>query len=346
MNTRLVLWGELGAENKVLLAIYLEEAVAKIHIYAIPKEFVTKEIQDTLFTEWRNGVDYTFPKETIYWAVDANSDSILPEEVRVDRPEIILQSQHIWSKKLMASRIHQLLEDEIKWLQEKVAAAPEYDQLLWDKTKAQWDKIASYQKKNEITPEQTFLLKEKIDALFDILKVLKKTNNKKEDANHEVLVVEFHKRLEDLQSKLTYIDQWKSNFEELKKIQAGIKAAPFRWNKKRILFEEANRVFEDLRKYKSRELVSKIKGRLSQLLKIADGLKDSIARDNENLNMQVEKMQHYTKGKLTADAIRASFSHIIDRIKEKEEKELGVRQTIEQLKRDMSDDTKHSKEKK
>ena len=116
MNTRLVLWGKIGTDRKALIALYLEEAAAKIHIYAFPKDEVSKEIQDALFVEWKNGGDFSFPENAHHWEIDANSDSILPEEVKVERVDIVLQSQHKWGKKLMSSEINQLLTDEVKLL--------------------------------------------------------------------------------------------------------------------------------------------------------------------------------------------------------------------------------------
>lgn len=147
MNTRLVLWGEIGTDRKALIALYLEEAAAKIHIYAFPKDEVSKEIQDALFVEWKNGGDFSFPENAHHWEIDANSDSILPEEVKVERVDIVLQSQHKWGKKLMSSKINQLLTDEVKLLEEKTAVLAVYEQSAWEKAKAQWEKIASYQKK-------------------------------------------------------------------------------------------------------------------------------------------------------------------------------------------------------
>jgi len=344
MNTRLVLWGEIGTDRKALVALYLEEETAKIHIYAFPKEIVTKEVQDALFVEWKNGGEYEFPDNAIHWEVDANSDTILPENLKVERPEVILQSQHKWSKKLMGSKINQLLTDETRLLEEKASTISEYDQSLWEKAKAQWEKISSYQKKNEISWEQTTVLKEKINAVFDTLKAVKRINNENEDQANSVLLKQYQKRVEDLQSKLIYSDQWKFIFDDLKKIQAELKDIPFRWNHKRNLYSQVNVIYDDLRKYRMTEVISKTKGRISQLQKILDGLKDSIARDHENYNMQVEKMQHYTRGKLSVEDIQSRFSYIFDRIKEKEQKADGIKQTIAQLHGDIEKEKKQQEE--
>jgi hypothetical protein len=344
MNTRLVLWGEIGTDRKALIAIHLDEETAKIHIHAFPKEEVTKEIQDAVFVEWKNGGEFTFPENAIHWEIDANSDTILPEEVKVDRLDVVLQSQHKWGKKLMSSKINQLLSDEVKLLEEKTSVVAEYDQSLWDKAKAQWEKIASYQKKNEISWEQTTVLKDKINSIFEALKAVKRINNENEDQANAVLVKNYYKRIEDLQSKLIYSDQWKFIFEELKKIQTELKDAAIRWNHKRTIYNQVNAIFDDLRKYRMTEIVSKTQGRIAQLTKILDGLKDSIKRDNESYQMQVEKMQHYTRGKLSVDELKSRFGDILSRTKEKETKAEGIKQTIAQLKADIEKEKKQQQE--
>ncbi|HMV15201.1 MAG TPA: hypothetical protein PKK18_10675 [Chitinophagales bacterium] len=344
MNTRLVLWGEIGTDRKALIAIQLDEETSKIHTYAFPKEMVTKEIQDALFVEWKNGGEYTFPEGAIQWEIDANSDSILPEEVKVERLDVVLQSQHKWSKKLMSSKINQLLEDEVKLLEEKASVVAEYDQTLWDKAKTQWEKIASYQKKNEISWEQTTALKDKINAVFDALKAVKRINHENEDQANNVLVKNYKKRLEDLQAKLIYNDQWKHIADELKKIQAELKDTAIKWNHKRAIYNQINDIFDNLKKYRMTEVISKTQGRISQLNKILHGLKDSIARDMESYNQQVEKMQHYTRGKLSADELKNRFGYLLDKTKEKEEKAAGILQTITQLKNDIEKEKKQEQE--
>lgn len=344
MNTRLVLWGEIGTDRKALVALYLDEVAAKIHIYALPKEEVTKEIQDALFVEWKNGGEFSFPANALHWEIDANSDSILPEEVKVDRVDIVLQSQHKWGKKLMSSKINQLLTDEVKLLEEKTAVLAEYEQAAWDRAKTQWEKIASYQKKNEISWEQTMVLKDKINTIFEALKAIKRINNENEDQANVALIKKYEKQIEELQSKLIYNDQWKYIFDELKKIQAELKDASLRWNHKRNIYNHINVVFDDLRKYRMTEVVSKTQDRILQLNKILKGLKDSIARDNESYQQQVEKMQHYTRGKLSVEELQQRFGNILERTKEKETKADGIQQTIVQLKAQIDKEKKQHEE--
>lgn len=54
--------------RQTLIAIHLDEKTCrKNHTYAFPREEVTKEVQDALFVEWKNGGEYTFPENAIHW---------------------------------------------------------------------------------------------------------------------------------------------------------------------------------------------------------------------------------------------------------------------------------------
>jgi hypothetical protein len=339
MQQRLVLWGEIGMDRKALVAIRLEEEQAKIYVHAIPKEQVTKEVQDAI-VGWKNGGEFEFPASAFSWVMDANQDAILPEEVRVEKPDMITQAQTIWSKKLMSTRINLLLTEETDLLIQKAELANDYDQGLWDKAKQQWDKIAAYQKKGEINWDQTTALKEKINGVFDTLKAVRRLHSEQDEQQSHIIYKQIEAKVQDLQNKLIYPDEWKQIFNELKKAQEEIKNATMKWGQKRQLYDAVNSIFNDLRKYRSTEVINKTRSRMTQLNKILDGMRDSITRDAENLKAQVEKMQHYTRGKLSVEEIQKSFSHITDRIKEKEKKAEGIKKTIAELKNEIEKEKK------
>ena len=83
MMQNIVMWGEVGTDQKVLLAIKLKEEENKVHIFGFQKEKVTKEIQDKLFSEWKNGGEFDFPEGIYHWIVPASNDNILPDDVRI-----------------------------------------------------------------------------------------------------------------------------------------------------------------------------------------------------------------------------------------------------------------------
>ena len=339
MQQRLVLWGEIGTDRKALITIRLEEEHAKIYVHAFPKEEVTKQLQDAI-VEWKNGETFEFPPSAYSWLMDANQDTILPAEVRVEKPEMITQAQALWSKKLMSSRINLMLMEETELLIQKAELADDYDQSLWDKAKQQWDKISGYQKKGELSWEQTTVLKEKINGVFDALKAVRRLHSEQDEQQSHIIFKSIELKIQELQNKLIYPDEWKNIFNDLKKAQEEVKNATLKWGQKRNLYDAINSIFNDLRKYRSAEIVNKTKFRITQLSKILDGLCDSITRDTTNLQAQIEKMQHYTRGKMPLEEIQKSFSYITDRIKDKEKKVNGIKKTISELKNEIEKEKK------
>ena len=335
MQQRIVMWGEIGTALKVLITIQLDEENTNILIHAFPKEEATKELQDALFTDWKNGGNFQFPETAYHWTVDANQDNILPENIRVERPELITQTQLKWSRKLMSTKLNQLLNEETALIEQDIDSIKEFDQTLWDKTKVQWNKISDYQKKGEISWEQTIILKEKINKIFDTLKALKKISQEGDDEKLHQIEKEFDVRIETLQNKLIYPDEWNTIFNELKKIQNELKESPAKWSSKRKLQNKINDIYTALKKYRSTEFVNKTKARIKQLHQILAGFKESIEREQDNFNMQVEKMKHYTRGKLSETEIHERFSHITERIKSKEQKIKNISKTIRDLEKDI-----------
>lgn len=135
MQQRIVTWGEIGTDLKALITIELDEANANIIINAFPKEKVSKELQDAIFNEWKNGGNFQFPETTYQWTVDAQQDNILPNNVRVDRPILITEAQSLWSRKLMSAKLNQLLNEEVALLNQQLEGLKEFEQSLWDKAK-------------------------------------------------------------------------------------------------------------------------------------------------------------------------------------------------------------------
>ncbi len=86
MQQHLVVWGDIGTDRKALITIELVEEKGKVIYHAFPQEIVTKELQDKLFTIWKNGGDYIFPEDTLTWEIDSKADNLLPEEIKLHIP--------------------------------------------------------------------------------------------------------------------------------------------------------------------------------------------------------------------------------------------------------------------
>lgn len=335
-----MMWGEVGTDQKVLFAIQLKEDENKVHIYGFPKEKVTKEIQDKLFSEWKNGGAFDFPEDIYHWQVSASEDNLLPEEVRVDRPEIVIAAQAAWGKKIMSARLNEVLVEEANLIEQKLESIQDYDQQLWDKTKELWAKISDYRKKGELSWEHTDVLKSKINAIFDGLKAVKRIDVEKTDEESVHNFKEFLRKIEEQTAKLIYPDEWDKVFDNLKVIQADIKDYALSWRHKRVLFDKLNDTFLDLRKYKKTEFINKTKDRIKNLNTTIGGIVSSVQRDKENYQTQFEKLMHYTRGKLSETEAAQRLGYILDRIKEKEDKIKNIKDTIDSLVKQVSKEEK------
>jgi len=339
MKQHLVLWGDIGTDRKALIAIYLEEEKNKIHLYAFPREQVTKEMQEKLF-DWKNGGDFEFPEEALHWEMRASDDTILPPEIKVDKPEIVTRAQGEWSRMIMSNRLLAVLQEEARLLQQRSENLGEYDPELWKSTKELWDKTSEYRNKNELTWEQAEVLKSSINIVFDALKAFRRLGNEKEDDTTIHNFKALDKKINDAVAKLIYPDEWGKLFEVFKAIQEEIKKFQLKQGQRRNLFIRMDEAFDELRKYRKAEYVNRNKSRITYLERTLDSISSSILQDKENYEHQYEKLKHYTRGKLSDAEMKERLVHILDRINDKEKKIADIRKSIHDIVKKMARDEK------
>lgn len=335
MQQHLVLWGLIGADRKALLAIYLLEEENQVRIHAFPKEIVDKNLQDQLFA-WKNGAPFNFPESDLIWHVDAYSDSILPRDIRIDKPEFIQRAQLAWGKLLMSSKLFKVCKEEIVFHKTLVSATLEFKQEQWDKTQELWQKYSEMLKAQDLVWEQTELLKAEVNETFDILKAHKKKSFDKEKTKNREANKKFEKELDSIKSQLIYPEEWPAIHERLRAVQSEIKTSPIRFQEKKVFFDKIDEIFQALKSYKKTQNLSHTKERLENLRRILKGLETSLEKDTESLNSQKEKLAHYTKGKNSGSEWGGLLQIIQNRITEKEAKVEDIKKTIQQLEEKIS----------
>ncbi|MEZ5024379.1 MAG: hypothetical protein R2728_14150 [Chitinophagales bacterium] len=68
-----------------------------------------------------------------------------------------------------------------------------------------------------------------------------------------------------------------------------------------------------------------------------NGLQHGIDQDLESYEHQVEKMKHYTRGKMSDEEIEAQFKHLKDKSADKKKKIKSIERTIRQLEKKLED---------
>lgn len=336
MQQHLLLWGDIGTDRKALLAIYLNEEEKEVVVHAFPKEQVDKKLNDELFA-WKNGAPFQFPESDLVWHVDAHSESILPREIRVDKPEFIQRAQLAWGKLLMSTRLFKVCKEEIVLHKTLVSSTPEYSQKLWDKTKDLWQKYSDMLKEKDLTWEQTELLKAEVNETFDMLKAAKTHKIQEEKAQNKAIIKNFEKVIEEQKAQLIYPEEWPNIHEQLRKIQADLKVSTLRIHEKKPLFEKIDEIYQSLKSYKKTQDVTHVKERLDKLSKILKGIETTLEKDKESLAFQQEKLVHYTKGKNSPSQFGGLLQIIQTRIDEKEAKVADIKKTMALLEKRLKD---------
>lgn len=330
MQQHLLLWGDIGIDRKALLAIYLSVEEKKVIIHAFPKEQVDKKLNDELFA-WKNGAPFTFPESDLIWHIDAHSESILPRDIRVDKPEFIQRAQLAWGKLLMSTRLFKVCKEEIVLHKTLVQTTPEFNQKLWDKTKDLWQKYSDMLKSHDLTWDQTELLKAEVNETFDLLKASKTKKVEEEKSQNKAFLKGLNQKIEDLKSLLIYPEEWPKIHEGLRNIQAELKSSPIRIHEKKPLFDKIDEIYQSLKSYKKTQDENHVKERLEKLSKILKGIETTLEKDKESLAFQQDKLAYYTKGKNSPNQFGGLLQIIQTRIDEKEAKVADIKKTMAQL---------------
>ncbi|MCO5232283.1 MAG: hypothetical protein LC105_10325 [Chitinophagales bacterium] len=331
MQQHLVLWGSIGTDRKALLAIYLHEENNQVVIHAFPKDQVDDNLQNQLFA-WKNGAPFDFSQNELVWYVEASGESILPREIRVDKPEIIQRVQDTWGKLLMSSKLFKVCKEEIVLHKLFVTSSLNYSHELWDKTADLWKKYSNMFRDQELTWEQKELLKAEVDDTFEVLKGQKRKSLEEEKSQSRVLIKEYDKKIEEQKGLLIYPEEWNKIHEALRNIQLELKSSPLRMQEKKVFFEKIDEIYQLLKTYKKTQNTTQTKDRLEKLGNILKGIETTLEKDKISLAQQQEKIAFYTKGKNAGNSWGGLLEVIQKRITEKEAKVADIKKTISELK--------------
>lgn len=337
MQQHLVVWGDIGTDRKALITIELVDKSSKVVIHAFPQEIVTKQLQDDLFTKWKNGGEFTFPEDVLTWETDSNADNLLPPEITLHKPHVLVNAQRQWQKSVIQHQNFQMNNERIQMIKMELNASKEFNQKIWDETKALWSEILQSKKDGHIAWQDADLLKLQINEIFDGLKAFKRLNVEQNYEESKANLLIFNKQIGECIEKLVYPDEWNNIFEQLKKTQIEINKAKLTFKHKRKLYARLNSVFKDLRNYRKVDQMKNLKERIQGLNKVVNGLQNGINKDEESYQVQKERMQHYTKGKLSEADLEEQFKPLKDRVAGKKKKIKSIRKTIKKLEARLKD---------
>jgi hypothetical protein len=325
MKSKIVIWGEKANEEKVLLALELQEAENQVNIYVFPLEVATEDFYQKLRNKWQNNEEVEFPQP--YEKIERKlsvTESILPEELKVQQTDVIVRAQTEWHFIVLASKMYEVYKNELDELKDKIDNLNNYDESAWEEMKSFWAKVQDQVRDKNLFRDQANILKERVNNLFDKLKNLKKEFEKEIDEKSSEVSAEFFTRIDEVKERVEKGIGFAPLFDEMKKIQNEFFEATFSRNDRNKVYKKIDEVFKLLKEKKGVEdagqknnNLSRLESRFSGLLAAIKKMENSIALDLRDQKFENNKIKN-TDGQLELQIRQAKLIMIEERIKSKQ----------------------------
>jgi hypothetical protein len=323
MKTKVVLWGENSDNEKILVALELLEKENKVNIYTFPLEVATEDFYQKMTNEWRMGKPLELPQHTVIERPLSISESLLPDNIKVEKTDIISRAQAEWQVVVLSSKLYELYQGELDEIKEKIESLSEYDDKLWQETKQFWDKVFDKVKDQTLFREHSNILKERINNLFDKLKSLRKALQSELEKGSKEVADTLLAEIADVESKLEKGLGLKPLFEQMKSIQDKYFQSKLSQKDKNTVWEKLDATFKALKDKKPTtgdgQGGDKLQSRYKGLIDTMKMMENSIARDKQDYNFQVKKIET-TDGQLEMQIRQAKLKMLEERISSKEAK--------------------------
>jgi len=327
MKTKLVLWGTDEKDERVLIAMELRPELNQVGIWLFPEEIATDEFSQRLFEEWRESKEVPFPEGFSYREQELTmTQSLLPEEIKVERGDIVQRAQAEWHFIVLSSKLKEAYHSELEELKERVERLEDFDDGIWDNLKGFWDKVQNQVRERNLFRDHIEDLRESTNHLFDRLKELRKKMDDEFSKRSKETMQKFMSALEEVEQKAKEGIRLQSAFDELKRIQREYRDSQMTRDHRSKVWDRLDGAFKSIKEKRFGSEASsndspfmRIKRRYDGLLEAISKMERSIQRDRDDLEFQHKKIAT-TDGQLEAQIRQAKITMIDERIRSKEEK--------------------------
>ena len=333
MKTKLVLWGSNDQDERMLIALELRSKENKVNIYTFPEPKVTEEFNQKMMQEWRDGNSVEFPEGYASFESELTvTESILPENVKVERGDLVQRAQTEWHFIVLSSKLNATYLSELDQFKEKVDQLERFDQPIWDGLKQFWNKVQEQVKERNLFKEHADSLRDNTNALFAQLKELRSKLDEEFKQKSQENLESFMAKLEGIDQKIKDGLRLQSIFEDLKKLQREFRETKFTKDHRSKVWQKLDGAFKIIKEKRfgakgdDKSPSERLNRRYDGLLAAIEKMERSIKRDRDDLEFQNRKIAR-TDGQLEAQIRQAKILMIEERIKSKEEKLGEMQQT-------------------
>ena len=351
MKTKLVLWGNNAQDERILIALRLRPLENKVDIWTFSQSIATEEFGKQLMNDWRNGVEIEFPEGFTHFERELTiSDSLLPEDIKVERTDIINRAQTEWHFIVLSAKLNEAYQSELNELKEKVEALKSFDSTIWDELKAFWSKVQDQVRERNLFRDHANSLRDSTNEVFAKLKELRSSLDEEFQSLSKEHFDKFMEILEDLEKRVTEGMNLTVIFDELKGIQRKFRDTKFTRDHRSKVWTRLDAAFKTVKEkrfgsnaHNENSPLERLQRRYDGLLNAITKMEKSIQRDKDEHSFQDRKVEH-SDGQLEAQIRLAKIKMIEERIRSKEEKLGEMMQTKAELERRI--ETQQSKEEK
>lgn len=337
MKTKMVIWGSTEKDEKILLALELQHEENKVKIYTFPAASVTEVFYNQMMNLWRNGGPVTFPsdhKEIIREL--SMTDDLLPEDIRVERTDLINRAKTEWHFVVLSSKLRESYNSEIQDFKDKIAALPNFDQIVWDDLKNFWNKVQNQVREKNLFREHADELRDNTNELFAKMKVLKKSLNEEFSKISKEHTDSFMTVLKSIEQKVNDGLGLHPLFNELKDLQNKFNNTDFTRSDRSTVWKKLDATFKLVKEKKfgpsgkDNNSADRVTRRYNGLMSAIKKMENSIHRDKKDIEFQNNRIQT-TEGQLEMQIRQAKLAMIQQRIGSKEDKLAEMMRTKESI---------------
>ena len=326
MKTKIVLWGTTETDEKVLVAIELIESENLVRTYVFEEAEATEIFYNRMLNEWRYDTQIEFPESTKI--IDKQltlSEDILPEGIKIDRPDLIIRAKTEWHFVVLSKKLYDLYNTELEDFKEKINELTEFDNGVWEELKGFWSKVQTQISEKNLFSNHIDSLRKETDEAFRQLKDLKKHAEKELREESKKHYAHFAEILDKIEEKIEGGMGLQPIFDELKEIQNKFKKTSFSRDHRKQLWDRIDHAFKAIKEKRfgnnpeERSPLARLTRRYEGLLNAIDKMEKSIARDKKEMNQQ-DKRASSSFGQLEMEIRKVKMSMVEERVQSKEEK--------------------------
>jgi hypothetical protein len=324
MRTKLVLWGTNANDEKVLITLELKAKENKVEVRTFPESIATDEFFTILKTKWSDTETFEFPEGGTFISRELTlTDSILPDDLKTERTDLINVKQTEWHFVVLSAKLHESYRSEISEIEEKVNEITGHSAELWDSLKGFWSKVTEQVKEKNLFREHAEELKEKTNVLFDTLKERKGEIEKEFESTSQSLFDKLSVALDDVEKSVNEgLKKFPSLFEELKNVQKEFTGSKMTRDHSNNIWTRLDTMFKGLKEQRfgsdNFSPTDRITKRYEGLLNALDSMQESIRRDKIELDDQNKRINSSNTGQLEAQIRQARINMINERINSKQ----------------------------